>query len=331
MQVLEQVLRLGRRGKLLRPFCQARHVQPRGYSRRLQRVLTDFGADDSFGAAAAKVLEHYAIEVPVSAVRKHTLVHGRAIAATTDKPLHKPAGQITTGMDGSMIPIMEPGSGVDQRKGKKLFWREARLCCARAVGREQACYGVTLGSTEVAGWVWHQTAKMAGLTRETDVHGVGDGAPWIGEQFENHFGDQGTYLIDFYHVSEYLAAAALKVARPGKERQWLHCQQGRLLQNKASKVLRALEPHLEAEGTSEEAPVQAAFRYLFERRPYLDYKGARAKGLPIGSGEVESGHRHVVQQRLKLSGCWWKETNAQSMLNLRAARANKLWEDYWLN
>jgi len=178
--------------------------------------------------------------------------------------------------------------------------------------------------------MWHQTAKMAGLTRETDVHGVGDGAPWIGEQFENHFGDQGSYLIDFYHVSEYLAAAALKVARSGKERQWLQRQQGRMLQNNVSKVLRALEPHLEAEGTPE-APVQAAFRYLSERRPYLDYAGARAKGLPIGSGEVESAHRHVVQQRLKLSGCWWKETNAQSMLNLRTARANKLWEDYWLN
>jgi hypothetical protein len=38
----------------------------------------------------------------------------------------------------------------------------------------------------------------------------------------------------------------------------------------------------------------------------------------------------VVQQRLKLSGCWWKGTNACAMLNLRVARANHLWAAYWL-
>ena len=70
---------------------------------------------------------------------------------------------------------------------------------------------------------------MAGLTEQTQVHGVGDGAPWIVERFQDYFGDQGKYLIDFYHVSEYLAAAALQVARPGKEREWRRRQQGRIL------------------------------------------------------------------------------------------------------
>jgi hypothetical protein len=60
-------LRFGRRGKQFRPFCEARGVQNRGYSRRLQRVLTDFGADQAFGTAAAKVREHYGIEVPLGA------------------------------------------------------------------------------------------------------------------------------------------------------------------------------------------------------------------------------------------------------------------------
>ena len=40
------------------------------------------------------------------------------------------------------------------------------------------------------------------------LHGVGDGAPWIAEQVEAQFGAQGHYLVDFYHVCEYLAAAA---------------------------------------------------------------------------------------------------------------------------
>ena len=75
--------------------------------------------------------------------------------------------------------------------------------------------------------------------------------------------------------------------------------------------------------------MRAAQRYLSGRREQLDYAGARAAGLPIGSGEVESGHRHVIQQRLKLAGCWWKENNAEAMLGLRVARANQRWDSYW--
>ena len=44
---------------------------------------------------------------------------------------------------------------------------------------------------------------------------------------------------------------------------------------------------------------------------------------------MESGHRHVIQQRLKLAGSWWKENNAEAMLGLRVARANQRWNSYW--
>jgi len=50
--------------------------------------------------------------------------------------------------------------------------------------------------------------------------------------------------------------------------------------------------------------------------------------LPIGSGEIESRHRHVIQARLKRAGAWWKEENAEKMLALRVARANCEWESY---
>jgi hypothetical protein len=119
------------------------------------------------------------------------------------------------------------------------------------------------------------------------------------DQFTSLFGEQGTYLVDFYHVSDYLAAAQT-VARPGQAKPWLRRQQGRLLNNQLDKVLRSLRPHQESEGT-EAAPVRAAYRYLSERAEHVDYQTARQTDWPIGSGEIESGHRHVVQQRLKLS------------------------------
>lgn len=322
--------RLGRRGQVFRPFCQRAGIEPRGSSRRLQRVLVDFGAEESFGAAAQRVREHYGLEVAAGRVRRHCLAHGAHLSAVQRPPPQEKGATLVTQLDGSLIPIVEPSSrGADRRKGKQLCWREARLCLAREQGSVTPVYGATLGSVGVAGALWRDVATAAGLGAGTTVHGVGDGAEWITTQFQEQFGAQGQYLVDFWHVSEYLAAAATAI-QPRKAKEWRHRQQGRLLQNLSGAVLRALRAHLEPEGQGE-APVRDAHRYLSGRLEQLDYAGARARKLPIGSGEIESSHRHVIQERLKRAGCWWKEANAEAMLGLRVARANHLWDSYWKN
>lgn len=321
--------RLGRRGQLLRPFCERAGVRPRGRSRRLQRALVDFGAEESFARAAARVHEHYGLDVAAEQVRQQTLRHGARISALRVTPPKPAAPTLITQLDGSMIPIVEtPTDGPDRRCGKQLSWREARLCLARPHDSVTPCYGATLGSVAVSGALWRETAQAAGLGEGTQVHGVGDGAEWIRHQFQEQFGTQGAYLVDFYHVSEYLAAAAT-VIQPKNPQSWRRRQQGRLLENNVAAVLRTLAAHLEPE-TTPHAPVRAAHRYLHQRRDQLDYAGARAAGLCIGSGEIESAHRHVIQQRLKLAGSWWKAPHAEAMLGLRVARANQLWHRYWL-
>jgi hypothetical protein len=328
LELQEQLLRLSRRGAELRPFCQSARVRHRGYSQRLQRVVVDFGAEHSFAKAAERVREHYGIDLSVEAIRQHTLRHGRSINQLGAEAM-APATTLVVQMDGTMIPVMEPGGGSDRRKGKQLLWREARLCLARPSDKAQALYGATLGTAETAAWGWREVALKAGLDKKTHVHGLGDGAPWIVDKFRDNFGPQGSYLLDFYHVSQYLAQAATKIVRADKQREWTRRQQGRLLNNQSAKVLRSLQPHLEPPKT-QEAPVSAAHRYLSERLDCLDYLSATASQLPIGSGEIESGHRHVIQQRLKLAGAWWKQTNAQAMLNLRSARANHQWSHHWI-
>ncbi|MCG3147018.1 MAG: ISKra4 family transposase ISTvi1 [Verrucomicrobiae bacterium] len=328
MSVTETHWRLGRRGALLRPFCERAGVRPRGRSRRLQRALVDFGAEESFTRAAARVQEHYGLDVAAEVVRQHTLTHGAQLSALR-LPARQPAPPtLVTQLDGSMIPIVVPAAtGADRRRGKQLLWREARLCLARPKDSATPCYGATLGSVTSSGAMWRDTAQAAGFDAVTQVHGVGDGAEWILTQFQEQFGTQGKYLVDFYHVSEYLAAAAA-VIQPRQPQRWLHRQQDRLLQNRVPAVLRSLAAHVEP-AAAPATPVRTAHRYLQQRRAHLDYAGTRAQGLNIGSGEIESAHRHVVQQRLKLAGSWWKEPNAEAMLGLRVARANNLWQRYW--
>ena len=68
-------------------------------------------------------------------------------------------------------------------------------------------------------------------------------------------------------------------------------------------VLAALRPREEPLACPDEkAPVRAALRYLGNRTDQLDYAYALAHDLPVGSGLIESGHKHVLQARLKQSG-----------------------------
>jgi hypothetical protein len=95
-------------------------------------------------------------------------------------------------------------------------------------------------------------------------------------------------------------------------------------------VLLALKPHIEPKIVEEgKAPVRACYRYISNRPNQLDYQGAQSQDLPIGSGEVESAHRYVIQKRLKIAGAWWCMRNAKSMIALRVIRANNLWNQYW--
>ena len=80
---------------------------------------------------------------------------------------------------------------------------------------------------------------------------------------------------------------------------------------------------------AEDNGLKKCVRYMEKRIQYMDYLEATEKGLPIGSGEIESSHRHVVQKRLEIAGAWWKTENTNAMLELRTARANGYWQDYW--
>jgi len=133
----------------------------------------------------------------------------------------------------------------------------------------------------------------------------------------------------FYPLGEYLSAAAATVAPEGP-RVWRQEQQDLLKENRWPEVLDSLRPFGEGDGVADgEAPVRAGHRYLTNHAQFLDDRGAIAADLPIGSGEIESAHRYVIQIRLKIAGAWWKVENLSKMLALRVLRANRGWEDYW--
>ena len=331
----EQTYRSKEGGKLCRPFQRSAGISCRAYSTRLQRVITDFGADLPFARVSEKVQEHYGITIASGSAATITEHHARRMTDADMTPDRRPAqGAMTliAEIDGSMIPMVQTGTtdgdGLkDRRKHRKVFWKEGKLSMIRRSDEINPVFAVTLGDAAAAGADLMRLAIAAGFDQRSHVHGPGDGAPWIEDQLEQQFGAQGAYLVDFYHVCDYLTAAKVCAANDSG---WMEQQKNYLKTDRLPLVTAVLAPLQEPETVpSDQAPVRACYRYLTNRPGQFNYQAALDAGLPIGSGEVESAHRYVIQKRLKLPGAWWKPDNAQTMLNLRVTRANGGWHRYW--
>lgn len=210
--ILEQCFML--KGQSHRPFSSSAEVRCRSYSIPLQRALTDFGSDESFGNAVKKMERHYGITVPREAARLITEKHGRTVKMQKQNLQklylkHPKSKNIIAQTDGAMIPMVEVNKELaDSRKGKKLYWKEVRLSLAYAQGSVDPFYDATIGSTDEAGDQLYRCIKAVGNPKKSHIHCVSDGAQWIAEQVERLFGSDVTHLIDFYHLSQYLSEAA---------------------------------------------------------------------------------------------------------------------------
>jgi hypothetical protein len=326
--VEEQTIWDHRQEKEIRPVVRACAIHSHGYSIRLERALTDFGSDVPFAKVPSKMKEHYGIDVPTSSGRTATLKHAAMCEPQLLPPLPpvKEAVLITE-VDGSMIPIVDypDRQAKDLRKKKTVMWKEAKLCLARAPDRITPTLAVTLGDAQTCGELWRRLAEACGFGKVTRLHCLGDGASWIAHQMETQFGAQARYTIDIFHVYEYLAPVAAQLEDAGKT--WMEGQKKSLWASESQSVLNALKPL--AAANDPDASATTCLRYLSARIDQLDYARAIAQNLPIGSGEVESAHRYIIQKRLKLPGAWWLSPNAQHILNLRCMRHNNMWNIYW--
>jgi len=304
-------------------------VKPKGYSRRLERAMADFGSEESFEMGSRRIKEHYGIEVPKSAVREVTLKHAKRVSkAEEEQPKVRTLSgsgkpMIESMMDGSMVRMVKTGTKTgDKRKGIEIYWEEAKLEASCAHESLEKHYAVTFEGPTEAGEKLARVTKKAGWGTQSKIHGVGDGAPWIATQFRLQFDKQATFLLDFYHVCEYLWAVAEECL--GANKQWFNLQKQRLKTGKIELVMSALKKLAKPDNAAE-----TAYNYLDNRRDQLFYKESLKAGLSIGSGMIEGGHKHVLQKRLKRPGTRWLGINGHSMADMLVLRANNEWDLYW--
>jgi len=172
------------------------------------------------------------------------------------------------------------------------------------------------GALEIVGWEGGRSS--AGLAVLRDVLVLADGARWIWTLAAEHFGARRE-LVDFYHASEHLWTVARLLESEGTAvaQTWGAARCHELRHEGVEPVRTALRDAraTTADGRKLLRRERAYFRTNAAR---MDYPAAKAAGLPIGSGAVESLARHLVQLRLKRPGARWSRAGAQAILTLRA-------------
>jgi hypothetical protein len=142
-----------------------------------------------------------------------------------------------------------------------------------------------------------------------------------------------TIVCDFIHVLEYLWKAGWCFFTEGDPaiEDWIAEQARRVLHGKAGIAAAAIRRkattnHLEP---AKRKNADTAARYLLNLRPHLRYDTALANGWPIATGVIEGAVRHLIKDRMDITGARWGLTGAEAILNLRALLTNGEFDDYW--
>jgi hypothetical protein len=142
-----------------------------------------------------------------------------------------------------------------------------------------------------------------------------------------------TIIVDIYHVAEYVWRPA-HVFHPEDEnarKAWVRERLTAILHGKCSQVAAGVRRSATLQGIPKTArkPVDACARYMLNRKQYLKYDTYLAAGFPVGSGVNEGAGRHLVKDRLDISGACWGLETAEAVLQLRALRCSGDFDDYW--
>jgi predicted nucleic acid-binding protein len=139
-------------------------------------------------------------------------------------------------------------------------------------------------------------------------------------------------VVDFIHVLEYLWQAARSFFEDDTQAEsWVLDKALEILDGHAGQVAAAIRRKATYHGLDPAARAGAdrCADYLSNKAPYLDYATALERGWPIATGVIEGACRHLVKDRMDLTGARWGLEGAEAVLRLRALVTNGDFDAYW--
>ncbi|MEU9190752.1 ISKra4 family transposase [Streptomyces sp. NPDC048484] len=141
-------------------------------------------------------------------------------------------------------------------------------------------------------------------------------------------------LLDFVHVMEYAWAAAHCFYRPGspEAQAWVGSHLTTILHSQAARAAAEIEAQATRSGLARSSRKGATdcVRYLTGHLDQLHYDLALKRGWPIATGAIEGACRHIIGDRLAITGARWGLAGAEAILKFRTLIDNGDFDTFWI-
>ena len=327
-------------------------VEKTGFSPGVRRMMAKTGAELCFDKARDMIRELAGINVTDKDVERVAEAIGGEIAGREEEEMvlamadaldasEETPSTLYIAADGTGVPVLKKET--EGRKGKAADGiartREAKLgAIFTQTGKDEkgkpvrdpdsTTYVGKIESAENFGQRLYAEAEHRGLRAARTVVFIGDGAPWLWNLADLHFG-KAIQVLDFYHASEHLVIIA-KFLHPEDEigrKRWLKQLCENLWNGKFDEVILSLRS-LKMGGKKKDE-LDNTISYFEKNRHRMRYDEFRRLGLFVGSGVIEAGCKSLIGQRLKQSGMHWSVRGANSIIALRCCIESGRFEDYW--
>lgn len=295
---------------------------------KMQARILDMGLNAPFGEAAARWTIHHSEPISDNLVRCVVDRAGQVLVDAAPDVVARAASTCATvpetvviEVDGSMLPMRGPDPWREV-KVAVVYRQEARVDVKGRGVLQRARYIATLESVDRLRAMLTSALVAERAYDAKQIVVIADGAPWIWN-LADEVAPDALQVLDWPHLAGHIADAAKVIFGDGdpcvelwRERAcdlvWAGALDEMFAELEACRFL--------ASGAGRDALV-SLIRYLQTNRRRLTYRECRARALPIGSGAVESAHRHVLQRRMKLAGQHWDVMRGNRFAGLRALQA----------
>lgn len=304
--------------------------------------MSRLGSRMSYGEAQEELEWLWGVRASIGAIREATIEYGRLAEemVTAEVKRLEEEGEEATEKPQQLM-VCTDGAFVQTTKGE---WREVKTVAfgefeSQWNPKEKQIVTKTSTISYFSRWEEAETFSRRALSEwhqrggenAERVVAVNDGATWI-QSFLDYHCPTAIRVIDFAHAQSYLAKIG-KIVYESDEAgfvSWYAAASKQLGTQPPQRTLADLRFLQRQHDPQEENPdLSTALNYLTLREKMIDYPHFRKIEVPIGSGIGESGHKVVMQRRMKQAGMRWAEENINPMLALRNLLCNKRWQAAW--